>query len=357
MIDNNVDFYKNRKTLVTGHTGFKGSWLTCMLDYLACDYLGYSLEPEEGSLYTKIEPCRGTKNIYGDLLDYEKLLETFQVFKPEIVVHLAAFGFVKECYDDPYRAYSTNVMGTVNLLRAVRECETVKSVVIVSTDKVYADKEDEKPFVENDRLGGLGPYSSSKTCMELVVNDFKATYFNDDSRKIGIAIARASNVLAGGDHIRSRLIPSILRAVDEGKPVELRNPNQTRPWQSVMDALNGYLSLGRLVYYDPDKYSQAWNIGPTKDGIKTVSWIFNQIEKEFGNLNSSDGDKLDVQETQNLSLDISKSIEKLDWKPLLSCEETVKMVVDFYKKQKNGMSEYDICIEQITYFYGGLYAK
>lgn len=352
-IKNNMIFYRGKRVLVTGHTGFKGSWLTVMLNYLGANAEGYALAPETGSLYEKIHGDRLIKNITGDLLNYKLIDKTVQEFQPEIVIHLAAFGFMKECYEDPIRAYRTNVLGTVNLLEALRTCTSIKSIVVVSTDKVYENKGDGAIYVEEDKLGGVSPYSSSKTCMELVVNDYRETYFGVNENPIGIATVRASNVLAGGDHVQTRLIPSILRSVEVGKPVALRNPTQTRPWQSVLDALNGYLSVARYLYNNPLEYSGAWNIGPTTDGIRTVSWVFDKIKASFEGLENTRGEKIDVSESETLGLDVTKAMNMLDWSPQISCEHTIEQVVEFYKEQQTGKPEYQICQKQVKEFFGG----
>lgn len=349
---NNKHFYKGKKILVTGHTGFKGSWLISILNLFEADCLGYSLQPEKGCLYEQINGDNLIKSVEGDLGDYELLIKKMNEFRPEIVIHLAAFGFMNECYQDPQRAYKSNVMGTVNLLEAIRECGTVKSVVIVSTDKVYANKSDGAIYKEEDLLRGESPYSCSKTCMEFIVNDYRETYFkNLKDRKIGIGIVRASNVLAGGDHIKSRLIPTILRSIDEGIAVELRNPTQTRPWQSVLDALDGYLTVGRFLYENPEEYSEAWNIGPTRDGIKSVSWVFNKMQSYFKGLEQSTAEHFDVNESGTLGLDITKSISRLDWSPKLDVDRVMELVVDFYKAQKEGKNVLSICRSQIKEYY------
>lgn len=349
----NQQFYKNKKVLVTGHTGFKGAWLTCVLKFLEADAMGYALEAEDGSLYDLIKGYNVICSKNGDLRDFEHLKRVVADFKPEIIFHLGAFGFMNECFNNPLRAYSSNVMGTANLLEAIRECDAVKSVVIISSDKVYSNKGDGAVYLEEDELGGTSPYSCSKTCMELVVRDYYDTYFVKSEKRTGIAVARASNVLAGGDHIRTRLLPSILAAVEKGNNVELRNPNQTRPWQSIFDALDGYLTIGRYLYYEPEEYSGAWNIGPDKSGIKTVGWIFDKIQSYFNGLEQNTGNKFKVMESETLGLDISKSISKLDWKPRMSLDRVFEQIVDFYKETKNGKYAYELCMSQIKEYYGG----
>ena len=277
----NKSFYKGKKVFVTGITGFKGAWLCSILDYLGAEVAGYALKPEKDCLFERINGGDIIHYVEGDVRDFESLQIAINDFQPEIVFHLAAVAQVKECFDDPICAYSTNVMGTVNLLEILRYCKSVRSIVVVTTDKVYENKGDGAIYVEDDPLGGGDPYATSKTSMEYVVKAFKESYFQRDDRCVGIATVRASNVLAGGDHIQTRLIPSVLKAVATGTTVELRNPNQTRPWQSVLDALNGYLAVGRLLYDSPLDYSESWNIGPTVNGIRTVSWIIDKINSYY----------------------------------------------------------------------------
>ncbi|MDE7017537.1 MAG: CDP-glucose 4,6-dehydratase [Lachnospiraceae bacterium] len=349
----NLKFYKGKRVLVTGHTGFKGAWLAQVLYYMGAKATGYALEAEKGSLYEKIDGDDLIHNVIGDLSDRQLLEKTIKNFQPEIVIHMAAFGFVKECFDDPVRAYRTNLMGSVNLMEALRDCTSVKSIVIVSTDKVYDNKGDGMLYREQDVLGGTDAYSCSKICMEHMVKDYRQSYFQANDRAIGIAVVRASNVLAGGDHVKTRLIPSILASVAEGKPVELRNPSQTRPWQSVLDALNGYLSVARFVYENPNKYSGEWNIGPTHDGVRTVLWVCEKIRASFRGLAFREGERFEVAESETLGLDISKALEELDWEPTLACEKVIDQVVEFFKCQEAGEWEREICLRQIAEFYGG----
>lgn len=350
---NNQKFYKGKRILVTGHTGFKGAWLTVILNYLGADAMGYALAPEPQSLYEKILGNELIHNVTGDLLDEQLLKKVIDNFQPEIVIHMGAFGFVKECFDNPARAYRTNLIGSMNLLEALRNCNSVKSIVMVSTDKVYDNKGDGAIYREQDFLGAADAYSCSKICMEFMIKNYRKSYFQVNAGMPGIAVVRAGNVLAGGDHIQTRLIPSILRSVSEGSAVELRNPLQTRPWQSVLDALNGYLSVARLLYGDPAGYSGEWNIGPTLDGVRTVSWIFEKIRSSFEGLDYKEGELFEVGESKTLGLDIQKALDKLDWEPVLSCEKVVEQVVEFFKCQKAGEWERQICMRQIAEFYAG----
>lgn len=349
--EKNVEFYKDKKVFVTGHTGYKGAWLTAVLHMLGAKLTGYSLEPSCDNMFRKINGEKLGKSIIGDVRDFEYLKKSLLDAQPEIVIHLAAQAIVNDCFLDPRCAYETNVMGTVNLLEAIRLCPSVKSVVIITTDKVYENKGDGAVYVETDCLGGIDPYSSSKTCMEYVVDAYKNSYLQAGNSFVGIATVRASNVLGGGDCVKSRLIPSILEAISNNKPIELRHPHQTRPWQSMMDALNGYLSIGRLLYNNPSKYSQKWNIGPSLDGIKEVVWVVDQMRKHYNSTEYIVGNSFDVVESKTLGLDITKALKELDWEPLLSCDKMLYSIVEYYKKQQEGVPELDIAEKQIREFF------
>lgn len=346
----NRSFYAGKRVFVTGHTGFKGAWLTAILHELGAETTGYALAPAEGSLFQKMDGASMLHNVEGDVRDYEALERALLAARPEIVIHFAA-QMVKDCFEQPRYGFETNVMGTVNLLEAVRLCPEVKSVVVVTTDKVYENHGDGAVYRETDPLGGEGPYSGSKTCVEFVTRAYKRSYLQTENRTVGISTARASNVLGGGDHMTSRLIPSILNAIAAGKPVELRHPHQTRPWQSVLDALNGYLTIGRYMYEDPLSYSGEWNIGPTQDGIRDVLWVLEKIKHYFAETNFVEGPSFGMQESRTLGLDISKALEKLDWAPHLTSDEMIWNVVDFFKQQRSGVPEREILQRQIRDFF------
>lgn len=347
----NREFYRGRRVFVTGHTGYKGAWLTAILHELGAEAAGFALPPEEGSMFAHMDGGDIIRSVTGDVRDREALREAVQEAQPEVVFHLAAQAIVRDCFENPHYAYETNVMGTVNLFEAIRRCPSVRSVVVITTDKVYENKGDGAVYAETDPLGGIDPYSSSKTCMEYIADTYKRSYLQAGDRMAGVSTVRASNVLGGGDHIRSRLIPSILDSIAAGRPVELRNPHQTRPWQSMLDALNGYMAIGRLMYENPEKYSSKWNIGPTRDGIRTVLWVVEQMQKHYAGVGYTVGDAFEVTESETLGLDITKSLRELDWEPRLSCDRMLYNVVDFFKRKQAGESEREICMRQIREYF------
>ncbi|MDR2045979.1 MAG: CDP-glucose 4,6-dehydratase [Rickettsiales bacterium] len=348
----NREFYKGKKVFVTGHTGFKGAWLTAMLHEIGADSCGYALAAESGSLFEKIDGSSLIKSIIGDIRDFGKLKEVLCNFKPDIVIHFAAQAIVNDSFNNPKYTYETNVMGTVNLLEVVRSCESIKSCLVVTTDKVYENKGGGALYRETDRLGGIDPYSSSKTCMEFITDTYKQSYLLTDKRHIGVSTARASNVIGGGDYVQTRLIPSILNSFIQNKDIELRNPDQTRPWQSVLDALNGYLSITRLAYQVPERYSSQWNIGPLKEGIRTVLEVVRKMQHYYykRDVDYVKTKTFSVVESKTLGLDITKSLKQLDWRPELSLDQMLYELVDFFKQQQAGKSEQSIVMRQVRDF-------
>lgn len=345
-------FYPGKRVFLTGHTGFKGAWMTAVLHELGAVSLGYALEPEPDYLYTKINGDSFIKSIIADVRDSQKLKKELCEFRPEIVIHFAAQAIVKDCFDNPHLAYETNVMGTVNLFEAIQACETVRSILIITTDKVYKNKGDGTIYVETDPLGGIDPYSSSKSCMELITDAYKNSYLQNENQIVGVSTARASNVIGGGDHIKSRLIPSILDSFALGQPINLRNPHQIRPWQSVLDALNGYLSIARLMYNKPEIYSDQWNIGPQKEGIQSVLEVLTKMQNYYESTGRYIvGETFKVTESETLGLDISKSLKKLDWFPEMSLDKILYDLVDYFKRQKAGEPELNICLRQIKEYF------
>ena len=348
----NISFYPGKKVFLTGHTGFKGAWMTAVLYTLGAVAKGYSLEPEPGCLFNKIDGDTIIHSVIADIRDSEKLKQELCSFEPEIVIHFAA-KLVKECFDDPKTAYETNVLGTVNLLEAVRFCVNVKSVLVITTDKVYDNKGDGVLYKETDPLGGIDPYSSSKICVEFICETYKKSYLQTSEKMVGLSTARASNIIGGGDHVQTRLIPSILHAFSIKKEIELRNSDQKRPWQSVLDALNGYLTISRLMHNEPKKYSSQWNIGPSSEGIRSVRDVVEQMQVFYNNnVGFIKTEQFKVSEYQSIGLDISKAIKYLDWQPKLSFDAILYNLVDFYKHQQAKEPEKDICLNQIKQYYG-----
>ena len=348
----NRGFYADKRVFVTGHTGFKGAWLTQILHVLGVSAYGYALPAVSGSLFDKINGETLIGHATGDIREKYKLADAVVPFKPEIIFHLAAQAIVQDCYENPYKAYGTNVMGAVNLFEVIRMCPSVKSVVIVTSDKVYENKGDGAVYKVGDPLGGTDPYSASKTCVEFISESYKSSYLQTDKRTVGVATVRASNVIGGGDHVESRLIPSILNGFANEKPVELRNAEQTRPWQSVLDALNGYLTVGLKLYNEPLTFSSPWNIGPVKEGICSVGDVFEKMRMYFeSSAPYTIAEKFAVKESKTLGLDIAESVDRLEWSPEMPLDKTLYHLTDFYKRHQQGESDYSICTGQIRDYY------
>ena len=355
IMNKNISFYKGKKVFLTGHTGFKGAWMSAVLHRLGANAMGYSLAPKPDCLFEKINGNSLIQSHIADVRDYEMLKKALCSFEPEIVIHFAAMAIVKDCFDDPKTAYETNVMGTVNLFEAVRSCNSVKSILIITTDKVYENKGDGVVYTETDPLGGIDPYSCSKTCMEFISETYKKSYLQTNERMVGVSTARASNVIGGGDHIQSRLLPSILNAFAQDKEVELRNPDQTRVWQSVLDALNGYLAIARLMCDNPVKYSSQWNISSSNEGIRTVREVVEKMQAFYKNTAGyKQTDRLNVIEFQTIGLDISKAVNYLDWQPQQSLDTVLFDLVDFFKRQQANEPIRNICFDKINKFFKDL---
>jgi len=344
-------FYENKRVFVTGHTGFKGSWLCIWLKHLGAHVTGFSIDVntnEDNYAVSRI----GDKidDIRGDVSDTEQISAAIQASQPEIVFHMAAQPLVRESYQNPHITYMTNVMGTLNLLEAIRSCNSVKSVVIITTDKCYRNKEWVWGYRENDELGGYDPYSSSKACCELLVDSYRKSFFNlndNQNREIGIATARAGNVIGGGDWSKDRIIPDCIRSLMSRKPIMIRNPGATRPWQHVLEPLGGYLHLALKLFQEPTKYSEAFNFGPNPEGIIEVRHVVTKLVDYFGEGSwEAPGNKIQVHEANLLSLDISKSKNMLGWHPVWDIDEAIGKTADWYKNFRQ-TDVYDMCVNQI----------
>lgn len=348
--------FKEKKVLITGHTGFKGSWLALLLDKLGADVYGYALDPPTNpSLFEEARIDEQMTSYIGDIRDFDKLLNILQKVKPEVVIHMAAQPIVRESYKNPVGTYSTNVMGTVNLLEAVRYTQGIKAVVNVTTDKCYENRERHWGYRENEPLGGYDPYSNSKACSELVTSSFRNSFFNPkEFKKHGVALAsaRAGNVIGGGDWAADRLIPDFIRAISSGEILLIRSPFAIRPWQHVLEPLTGYLKLAEKLLTEGPKYSQAWNFGPDDIDAKTVEWIANSICKLWGNGASYAVDKNpQPHEANYLKLDCSKAKIELGWIPKWTIQIALDSIVRWNKALINGFNAKQITLNQIDEYF------
>jgi CDP-glucose 4,6-dehydratase len=351
----NVNFWRGKRVLMTGHTGFKGSWLSLWLQSMEAQVVGYALvPPTTPSLFEVAEVGKGMTSITGDIRDLEKLRAVFTEHKPEIVIHMAAQPLVRYSYIEPVETYSTNVMGTVNLLEAVRSTPSVKAVVNITSDKCYENREWVWGYRENEAMGGYDPYSSSKGCAELVASAYRNSYFHPDKYQqhgVAIASARAGNVIGGGDWAGDRLIPDILRAIIQGKPVHIRNPHAIRPWQHVLEPLAGYLQLAQKLYIDGTAYAEGWNFGPNDEDAKPVQWIVEKLTTAWGEGASW---KLDggehPHEAHYLKLDCSKAKAQLDWHPKWHLDATLSAIIEWHRAHRDGKDMRALTLKQIQQY-------
>lgn len=349
---NNV--YKGKKVLVTGHTGFKGSWLSIWLRELGAEVIGYSLDPyTEKDNFVLSHLSEKIVDIRGDIRDRKHLKEVFDKYKPEIVFHLAAQPLVRLSYDIPVETYETNLMGTINILEEIRNCKNTRIGIMITTDKCYENKEQIWGYRENEAFGGYDPYSSSKGACEIAIQSWRNSFFNPkDYEKHGKSIAsvRAGNVIGGGDWAKDRIVPDCIRALEEDRDIKIRSPKSIRPWEHVLEPLSGYLLLGQKMMEDPIKYCKGWNFGPNLDAIVNVWEVAEKIVKDYGKGNLKDiSDPNALHEAKLLLLDITKSRFELGWKPTLTIDESIELTAEWYKRY---ISEdvYQLCAEQINKF-------
>lgn len=327
-----MHFFKNKKILVTGHTGFKGSWLCLWLQEMGATVIGFALQPPtKPNMFDLAHVADGMVSIIGDIRDYDALYTALKHHQPEIVIHMAAQPLVLRSYSHPIDTYATNVMGTVNLFEAIRQAACVKTIVNVTTDKCYENKEWHWGYRESERLGGYDPYSNSKACAELVTTAYRQSYFTD--MNIGLASARAGNVIGGGDWADNRLIPDIIQACIDNTPVAIRHPDAIRPWQHVLEPLSGYLLLAQHLHEQRDKFTGAWNFGPEEQDVKPVSWITDFIVTQWGNDASwfIDHSHDKPHEATHLKLDISKAKTTLGWKPRWNLSNALEHTIEWYQ--------------------------
>ena len=332
----NRSFWKGRQVFLTGHTGFKGSWLSLWLDALGANVTGYALEPPtQPSLFEQAEVAGVLHSIRADIRDFPRLKSAVAECRPHVVIHLAAQSVVHRGYEDPIETYSSNVMGTVHLLEALRQLGQRCVVVNVTSDKCYENREWDWGYRENDPMGGHDPYSNSKACAELVTSAFRDSYFGAEGVarcKVAVASARAGNVIGGGDWTRDQLIPDLIRAFIAGQPCLIRNPSAIRPWQFVLEPLRGYLMLAERLVEDADQFSSAWNFGPAEADAKPVSWIADELARSWGNHASWREDAgMHPLEAHYLKLDASKARACLDWHPVLPLNLALNWIVEWYR--------------------------
>jgi len=348
----NPSFWNGKKILITGHTGFKGSWLTIWLKKLGAEITGFSKSiPTNPSLFQTTNVENGIKSVFGDIRNYELTKEILEKYKPEIIFHLAAQSLVIKSYSDPIETFSTNIMGTVNLLNAVKETKKSKVVVNVTSDKCYENNESLNGYTEDDPMGGHDPYSSSKGCSELITKSFRNSFFKYNSDNyIGVASVRAGNVLGGGDWAKNRLIPDIVRAIKNKEKIKIRNPNALRPWQHVLDPLNGYIQLAEKLWNNQTEYAEGWNFGPENNEIKPVLWITEKFDELWKNKIYWIIENSELHETKNLILNCQKAKSKLKWQSKINLENTLKWTIEWYQKYFDGEDMRKITEEQITKF-------
>jgi len=340
------NYYQGKKILVTGHTGFKGSWLSIWLKYLGAEVIGYALAPktkQDNFCLSGLE--KELHHIEGDIRDAGNLKRVVDEVKPDVVFHLAAQPIVGESYANPGETYDVNVMGTLNVLDAIRHQPSVKSGIMITSDKCYENKEWSWGYRENDEMGGHDPYSSSKACCEILISSYSRSFFKDDNQVI--ASVRAGNVIGGGDWNDGRIVPDCIRAIEKGDAIELRSPLSTRPWQHVLEPLSGYLLLGAKITTDPSRYCGSWNFGPSMDDIQTVEKLVETVIKNLGSGEWKDlSDRQVYHEANLLALDVSKARHQLDWKPNWHFEEAIAKTVEWYRDREKG-SVYELCLKQI----------
>ena len=351
----NEEFWRGKKVLITGHTGFKGSWLALWLQHAGAEVIGYALSPPtEPSLFKAARVADGMMSIEGNVCDLKHLTAVMTEQNPEIVIHMAAQSLVRYSYRHPVETYATNVMGTVNLLEAVRQSASVRVVINVTSDKCYDNKEHDRGYKEDDPMGGFDPYSSSKGCAELVTAAYRNSFFqaeDETGHRVMLASVRAGNVIGGGDWADDRLIPDIIRAFIGNKAVVVRNPAAIRPWQHVLEPLDGYLALAERLWNEGAKFAEGWNFGPDETEAKPVSWIVEQMVRLW-----EGGARWELDETRHpheakyLRLDCTKAKRRLGWLPKLTLETSLRWVVDWYKHYREDADVRQITIDQINQY-------
>ena len=354
----NTNFWRGKRVFLTGHTGFKGSWLSLWLQSLGSEVTGYALPPPTSpNLYEVAEVAKGMTSIISDIRDLPTLQKAMLTANPDIVIHMAAQSLVRTSYAEPVETYATNVMGTVNVLESVRNTPSVKAVLVVTTDKCYENKEElQRAYHEHEPMGGHDPYSSSKACAELVTAAYRKSFL--EKQGIVAATARAGNVMGGGDWAADRLVPDILKAFEQNKVVKIRNPQSTRPWQHVLEPLSGYLTLTEHLFSQGSAYSEGWNFGPHEEDARPVQWIVEQLALSWGN----DANwQLDLgqypHEANYLKLDITKARSQLGWSPSWDFPTALQKITHWHRAWLRQENMKKLCLDQILQYSIAMQAK
>lgn len=352
------NFYKDKRVIVTGHTGFKGSWLSIWLHEMGAEVIGVGLAPysDKDNFVLSGIGRKIKADIRADIRDGEEMKRIFAEYRPEIVFHLAAQPLVRLSYEIPVETYETNVMGTINIMEAMRATDSVNVGVMITTDKCYDNKEQSEGYVETDAFGGYDPYSSSKGACEIAIQSWRRSFFNpmDYGKKhhVSLASVRAGNVIGGGDWALDRIIPDCIRSLEAGVPIEIRSPHSVRPWEHVLEPLSGYMLLAKKMWNSPREYCEGWNFGPEKDSVSTVWEVASSLIDNYGNGTLIDASDVNaVHEAKLLMLNINKAKQRLGWKPRLNMRQCMALVADWYKRYKKD-DVYNLCIEEINKFLG-----
>tara|TARA_B100001093_G_scaffold479183_1_gene507983 strand:- start:936 stop:2036 length:1101 start_codon:yes stop_codon:yes gene_type:complete len=343
-------FWRNRKVLITGNTGFKGSWLSLWLHKLGAEVYGYALPPTtQPNLFTIANLPSFCHFCFADIKDLNTLKLYFKEVDPEVVFHLAAQPLVRQSYSDPLETLSTNVIGTANVFEAALQTPSLKAIINVTSDKCYLNNETGYAFKEHDPLGGDDPYSASKACAEIITQSYRASFFNDTS--IALASVRAGNVIGGGDWAKDRLIPDLIHSFMTKQPLEIRYPKAVRPWQYVLEPLSGYILLARKLMQDPQTFQSAWNFGPNEKGAKEVLWIVKKMALLWGeDANWTINQNQNPHEAKNLKLDITKAKEILGWHPIVGLNYALESIVRFHRAHQASENIKKYCLDQIEEF-------
>ena len=344
----NKKFWKSKKVFLSGHTGFKGSWVSLWLQSMGAIVKGYSLEPNtKPNLFTEANVEENMNSEFGDIRNLNQISKSMLDFNPDILIHMAAQPLVRLSYQEPVDTYTTNVIGTVNVLEAARSCPNLKAIVSVTTDKCYENNEWDWGYRENEPMGGHDPYSSSKGCAELVTSAYRRSFFNSEDTA-SLASARAGNVIGGGDWADDRLIPDILKAFEKSESVVIRNPISTRPWQHVLEPLSGYLVLAQELFENGKEYAEGWNFGPKDEDCQPVNWILDKMVANWGEGASWELDKNNnPHEAGFLKLDCSKASNRLKWQPKWSLQQTLKLIIEWHQVYVNKGDVKEQCLIEI----------